>query len=353
MSLELNFKRLFYIGIGIVVVLFLFWQREVLSPFLFAMIFAYVFNPLISLFSNRLKIPRVISILLVYLLLIISAVIVTLLLSKLLTNEIGNISKNFSVFSHTLQKEVNILPNWAQPYVRDSIGDFSDKQFIDTEGFFTIPRFAKVFTGFINIFAFVFSAFFFLKDYRKMIDILLGSLPSDYEKKSRTLLSEINKVLSRYLRGQIILILTMSIMLYISFSLIGVKYALTIAIISALFEIVPIIGPIAAAIFGGFVVLISGGITVLPLNVLEATVLTIGIYYVTRLLQDYLILPVIIGNATRLHPLIVLFSVLVGERVYGILGVILAVPLVATLKLIYEFIVQEFIEVPEKKTPEN
>lgn len=343
MGQQISIRNLFYIGLIIVLILFLFWQRAVLTPFIFAMVFAYVFNPLINYFSEKMKIPRVVSILFVYLLLIISAITSTILFSRLITNESAHIAKNFASFTGSLKSEVKVLPSWAQPYVRDYINDVSGKQFIETENFLTVPSFTKVFSGFISFFTFLFAAFFFLKDYRKMTDIFLDSWPLESRDKVKKLLLDINTILSRYLRGQIVLILSMSIMLFALLSLIGAKYALTIAIVSSLFEIVPFIGPIAAAIFGTSVIIISGGATFLPVNLLEAAVITLGIYYVTRLLQDYLILPVIIGNATRLHPLIVLFSVLVGERVYGVLGIILAVPLVATLKIIYEFVVAEYI----------
>ena len=153
-----------------------------------------------------------------------------------------------------------------------------------------------------------------------------------------SVLKRINDVLSSYLRGQLILIGSMVVMLFISFSILGVKYALTISLFSAVFEIVPFIGPVAAGAIGTFIIVISGGQINFYLSPAQVAIIVITIYYVSRQIQDYLLAPYVIGKATKLHPLIILFSVLAGERIYGIMGVLLAVPVAASIKIVYEFI---------------
>ena len=126
-------------------------------------------------------------------------------------------------------------------------------------------------------------------------------------------------------------------MLYVGFSFLGIKNALTISILSALAGIVPIIGVIATIIIGTFVIVLSGGIHAFNLGILETILIVIGIYYGAQLIQDYILAPFILGKAVRLHPLVILFAALAGGNIAGILGLILAIPVAATTKILLEF----------------
>lgn len=312
-------------------------MRHILTPFIVAMIFAYLFNPLINFFSNKFRVPRTLSILLVYILLIISGIFTVLLLSRLIIRESASISKSISSSVESLRENSQSLPEWVQPYVTDYLDFASSGPFLPGR-VSPFPLFTRAFTGVLNVFIFLFSAFFFLKDNRKMRDRFVSAIPAEHRDDAALLIRKINIVLSSYLRGQIILIAAMVIMLYGSFLALGIKFALTLAVISALFEIVPLIGPVASAILGTFIIVITGGVGNFYLSPIQTIAVVVGIYYVSRQIQDYLIQPFVVGRATRLHPLLILFSVLTGQHLYGILGIILAVPVAATLKIIYEFV---------------
>jgi len=188
-----------------------------------------------------------------------------------------------------------------------------------------------------------------LKDYRRIINKILLLLPGEARINATILLRKINTVLSAYLRGQIMIIISMVAMLYLVFSILGTRFALTISVFSALFEIVPFIGPIAAAFFGTFLITISGGFSHFSFGYFETILLTLVVYYITRQIQDYFIFPLVFSHTTKLHPLIILFSVLVGEHLYGILGVILAIPVAASIKIVYGFILDKINEAERKE----
>lgn len=86
----------------------------------------------------------------------------------------------------------------------------------------------------------------------------------------------------------------------------------------------------------------------LNLSLFQTIILTIVVFYAARMIQDYFITPYVIGRITKLHPLVILFSVLAGEHLYGILGVLLAVPIAATIKIIIEFI-SDKVNIRERK----
>lgn len=326
---------------------FLFSQKEILAPFIIAMIFAYVFNPLINLFNSKLKIPRSLSIIIVYLILIITNVFLVSYFFRSILFEVESIRANSKEYAQTLQESSKLLPDFVKPLLSDYVATFSKNQIIENFAFSPFPFVSKAFSGILGFFVFIFSAFFFLKDGRKMADGFIALVPKEHREKVGVLIKRINQTLSSYLRGQMLIILSMFVMVYLGLTILGVKYALTIALFTAVLEIVPFVGPLAALIFSAFLVIVSGGNNNFGLNFLQAAVAVILVEYAARLIQDYLLAPTIIGKAVKIHPLTILFSVIVGEHVFGILGVLLAVPVAASLKILYQFVVEN-IEIRPK-----
>lgn len=349
MNVQIRIRTIFYSITVAAALLLLYTQRHILTPFIIAMVFAYVFNPLINFFLRKFKLPRTLSIILVYLLLIVSVVISAFLLTRSIVGESTSIARNMQFFTTSLKKGISESPYWLRPYLYDYLDYISNNQFLNTFIASPFPIFTKAFSGILGLFVFLFSAFFFLRDSQKMIDKVLTAVPVEYREDVVSLFRQMNTVLSSYLRGQMILIASMILMLFTAFTILGVRYAVTLSVLSALFEIVPIIGPIVASIIGTFVIVISGGVQNFPLNTVQSVIMILAIFYFTRQIQDYLIAPYVIGKATKLHPLVILFSVLAGEHIYGVLGVLLAVPVAASLKIIYIFVLTK-LEVRKQRS---
>lgn len=337
--MTLKSRTIFFIALGVILLWFLYIEREILTPFILAAIFAYIFNPLINFFSRYLKFPRTLSILLVYIILIFSVIYLGNILTRELIKESENIIEIVEGYIKYLKANIDSLPMLIKPYV-SSFTEFPQLR-ADALGFKAFPVFSFAFSGILNFFIFIFATFFFLKDNEKLSEKILLQVPHDNRVELSILLKKINKVLSKYLRGQIILILCLALILYFAFSLLGIKNALTISILSAVAGIVPMIGTIVAIIIGTTVIVLSGGIQSFQLGMIETILLVVGVYYSAQLIQDYILSPYILGKAVRLHPLVILFAALAGGNLAGILGLILAVPLAASLKLILEFILDK------------
>jgi predicted PurR-regulated permease PerM len=333
--MNLKPRTAFFILTGLLILGFLYLERSILTPFILAAIFAYIFNPLINLFSRYLKLPRSVSIILVYIILIFSVVYVGNLLIRELLKESENIRKILLDYVNYLRENINSLPPVIQPYIA-SYTELPKLQ-VGALGLSAFPVFSLALSSILNFFVFIFSTFFFLKDNEKLTDRLLLVAPDDERVEISALIKRINSVLSKYLRGQIILIISLAVILFVAFTILGIKNALTISILSALGGIVPIIGTITAIIIGTTVIVLSGGIHNFQLGFLETILAVIGVYYAAQLIQDYVLSPYILGKAVRLHPLVILFAAIAGGHMAGILGLILAVPVAATIKIIFEF----------------
>ncbi|CAM4186822.1 AI-2E family transporter [Listeria ivanovii] len=167
--------------------------------------------------------------------------------------------------------------------------------------------------------------FYLLKDGKKLPDFLLKMLPVNGRAHTRQVLGEANHQISSYIRGQIIVSLCIGILLFIGYLIIGLPYALTLAIIAACTSIVPYLGP-AIAITPAIIIAIVTSPWLL--------VKLIIVWCVVQLLEGKFISPQVMGKTLKVHPITILFVILVAGNLFGVLGVIFAVPGYAVLKVI-------------------
>lgn len=333
-DMTLTFRAAFLIILSLLVVWFLFLAREILTPFILAAIFAYLLNPVVSFFYHRIKLPKTISIIIIYLFLTSAIVVLSLLLTRRIVSEASELGDYISNFLTTTKAQLDTLPGWIRPTAEETLSSLEKSKLFSPVSLFTI--FPQAISRIISLFIFLFSAFYFLKEGSKMVDRLLNFIPHNYRIEVEILLRKINSAWSGYLRGQLFILFIVSLMLFIALSILGVRFALILAIFSGLAEIVPIIGPIVAGVVAALVVLITGTNN-FSLNPLTAALIVGLIYFLQRQFQDYFINPHIFGKIMKLHPLIIFFSVLAGGHLFGILGFVLAIPVVATFRILLEY----------------
>ncbi|EAG0239219.1 AI-2E family transporter [Listeria monocytogenes] len=167
--------------------------------------------------------------------------------------------------------------------------------------------------------------FYLLKDGKKLPDFLLKMLPVNGRAHTRQVLGEANHQISLYIRGQIIVSLCIGILLFIGYLIIGLPYALTLAIIAACTSIVPYLGP-AIAITPAIII----AIVTSPWLLIKLII----VWCVVQLLEGKFISPQVMGKTLKVHPITILFVILVAGNLFGVLGVIFAVPGYAVLKVI-------------------
>ena len=173
---------------------------------------------------------------------------------------------------------------------------------------------------------------------------VLRFVPSEHRAHLEYLSNEIHRVLGRYLRGQLVLIGLMSAVTFVALEwLFRLPYALWVAILTGILEIIPLIGPITAGAIACTVGFAQGGPS-------EAAELAIT-YFVLRQVEDQLVMPIIVGRAVHVHPLVTIFAVLTGEKIAGVLGMILAVPIAAAVKVVLDYTYPTGRPVPRIELP--
>lgn len=332
--MTIRLRTAFFVALGALIIWFLYIERAILTPFILAAIFAYLFNPVVNFFSNKIKLPRAVSIIIIYALIITVVIVGSISLTKRILDESSELTQFVTTLSKEANNQIAVLPDWVRPAVNDTLYSLEKAKIFSSPS--DLSFFPKAFSKILSFIIFLFSAFYFLKEGRMMKDKLLNFMPNKYKFEVEILLRKINTALGSYLRGQIFLVLLVSIVLFIALSILGVKFALILAIFSGFAEIVPIIGPIVAASVAG-IVAFTGGTSNFSLVPLQTAIAVVVVYTVVRQMQDYLVNPYIMGKITNLHPLVILFAVIAGEHIAGILGLILAVPIAGTLRILLEF----------------
>ncbi|HXS14804.1 MAG TPA: AI-2E family transporter [Candidatus Saccharimonadales bacterium] len=335
--MAIRWKTVFIFIIAALSVWFLYAERTILSPFILAGIFAYLFNPIITFAAEKLKLPRTLSILIIYGILIGLFVIGALSVSSQVFEESSELRRYATQVLLHAKSQLSILPLWIRPTAFQLLTELEKSRLItyfNSSSLF--PFVSQAISRIISFLIFLFSGFYFLQDGGKFFDRIIHLFPEEKQSEVEMIFGRINEVLGSYLRGEIFLIILMGVVTYIALSIIGVRFAVSIAIFSGFAEIVPVVGPIVAAIVAAIVALVAGQAH-FGLSPVNTSLIVILIYFVLRHLEDYFVIPQVMGKITKLPPFIIFFAVVTGGHLAGILGLILAVPVAAILRILLEF----------------
>jgi predicted PurR-regulated permease PerM len=208
----------------------------------------------------------------------------------------------------------------------------------------------EVLTGFIRgIFLFFFTLMigaFLLIDLEKVHGFLRSLFPANVRDDYDVIKAGIDRGLSGVIRGQLVICLINGILTYIGLLIFGVKYGLILAVVAGLMSLIPIFGSILSSVPIVLVALVSGDSGIDIFRGVAMTLWIIGIHFI----EANVLNPKIIGTAAKIHPVLVIFSLFLGEYSYGLVGALLAVPILSAIQVIFMFMYQKTWKDPTKQT---
>lgn len=338
--MKIETRQLVLIVLGIIAAVIVYIGRPVLMPFFLAGIFAYLLNPAVSFLTSRFKLPRTLSIVLIYVVLIGLLAITIVNVSVGLARESDDFAFEARNFIHQTNSQINTLPTWAQPVALDIFESIRSSLLLPNRRISTYLPGALDRT--LSALVFLVATFYFLKDGHYFINGFMELFPKSLREEIQEIFVKINRTLGNYLRGQLLLMIIMSVFTYIGLSLIGVRYALILSIFTGFAEIVPFVGPIAAAVVAMIVAFTDQASHISQIPLLDVVAVA-SLYTILRQLEDLFIIPQVMGKVTKLHPLVILFSVLAGGHFFGVIGYLIAVPFVASLRIVLAHIFDHLI----------
>ncbi|WP_079509113.1 AI-2E family transporter [Mesobacillus jeotgali] len=170
-----------------------------------------------------------------------------------------------------------------------------------------------------------FLAFFFLKDDEKLRPYIIRHIPEEHEEEGNRILKDIDKTLFTYVTGQFIIALVDGTLMYIGYKIIGLDYALILAIFTMFLTVVPFLGPIIGVIPALFVALTSS-----PLMMFKVLIVLV----IVQQLEGNLVTPQVMGKKLNLHPITVILLLIAAGSLYGFIGILIAIPLYSVIKII-------------------
>ena len=171
--------------------------------------------------------------------------------------------------------------------------------------------------------------FFFLKDGREMKKKLVSMVPNRYFEFTLDLLYKMDMQLGNYLRGQFVDAVAFGLMSIVALWILGVNYFVFLGVFAGLANLIPYVGPIAGVIPAAIVAVLGSG----DLN--SATPVIIA-YFILKLLDDFVVAPTIVASSVEMHPVLVLIAIMIGGELFGILGMLLAVPVAGFFKVVLQ-----------------
>jgi predicted PurR-regulated permease PerM len=335
-----------YVLVIAVVLVALMLTRNILAPFVLAIATAYVIGPLVDRVQRMTRLPRVLVIALFYLLFLGTLTLLGALMEPELARQqnglfksggtvadavLDRASKNAEIVDLLRRTGVDIVPynDPAYPEKRAVVSRRLQAEIDRATQPSQVREVAQTtFALLLKVVIWFFATFYLLLNGQRSVHYLYRFVPVERVAQVRQVVGRIHAVLGRYLRGQLYLILIMSVASYIALRIFKIPYALPLAIGTGILEIIPFVGPIIAGTLASLVALSTHGV---------GPMIGVAIaYFVLREIEDQIVVPQVIGRVVHLDPVVTIFVVLAGEQLAGIIGVLLAVPLAAAVRVIID-----------------
>lgn len=346
--IEKNKKIFVYLIIGVVLLILLGWFfSNILFYFAISFIFATILRPLNNYISHtqifNVKVPRLIAVMVSFAFLIIVLSLFIILFIPLVTDQIKILtsidydelyvkltSPLVSVENFMIR---NRLTQGQEGFIVDSLRN-SLVSLFDQVNFNTIFSNIISFTGnfFIGLIAVIFITFFLLYEKGIIRKQFIALIPNQYFEVSIAAIYKIEKLLSNYMLGLLFQMFAIFSIASFGLSILGIKYALTIAVFAAVANLIPYAGPILGTIFGIIVGLSTGDFSSNNEYILMVMKI-ISVFAVVQLTDNLILQPLIFSKSVKAHPLEIFVVIFAGATIAGILGMIVAIPVYTVIRV--------------------
>lgn len=353
--------RLLTFVLGVIVTFLLIYIfRTVLLPFIVGLVLAYLLFPVISWIERKLpargrwlSARRTSLIALIFIVILALIGILTFFIIIGVVNSFSILVKNapqyFSEGLRTLQEWLQSFQKWFPPETQKQVGNIvaevgtalgnaMKSAFI--KGVSYVPNTFSLILGFVSLPIFL---FYILKDWEKLTNGFYSAFSPQMVVHAKGMASIIDKVLGRWIRAQLVLSTAVAVVVFIGLAALGITLAPALAFLQGVMEFIPILGPWTGGAVGVIVVL-----AIAP----EKAIWVAVVYLVAQLLENLFLVPKIQGSYLKIHPAFILILLPLGDYIAGLWGIILVVPLTATIIEIYSYLRQNMVAQEIQKASE-
>jgi len=312
----------------------LFELRSVVLDVIAAVVIGSAIEPGVARLTQR-RIPRVLAVVIIYILLFAVFFGIFFFFLPVVFQDLAALLSSLPTYLDTLNR-MSAFDEFARILGVAAPPDLSTANLIEgVRGVFGGSGvFGNAFTAIASIFGGVFSfvliivlSFYFAVVNTGVDDFLSVVTPRTYKPYVLDLWRRSREKIGLWMQGQLLLAVIMGVLVYLGLTILGVKHALILAVIAAVFEIIPVFGPTLAAVPAILIGFVDGGLTL--------GVLVIALYVIFQQFENHLIYPLVVTRVVGVPPILVILGLIVGAQLAGFLGILLSVPIAA--------IIQEFV----------
>lgn len=310
----------------------LFYLRDLVLIVLTSIVIASAIEPAVRSIM-RLRIPRVFSVLVVYVLLGMLLVGLFYVFAPLFLEELTAL---LASLPEQLQSfDVNNVPFGASSLLEQlSLSEIiqSLQISLSNTSFGFVQTASVIFGGLVSFVLIVVFSFYFAVEETGVSDFLRIVIPKRFEEQALALWKRSQVKIGLWMKGQLAIAFLVGVLVYISLTILGVPYALLLALLAAVCELIPLFGPLISMVPAAGIAFTDGGVGIM--------FVVIGVFVIIQQFENHLLYPLIVTKAVGISPIIVILALLVGGQLAGVMGIILAIPTAVVLQEIVHEIEQ-------------
>lgn len=322
-SVEHSVKHLFFknqiIAALLLVVFgwFIIQIREILILFFISYIIMAALKPYVN-FLIQYKIPRSIAVAILYIATLAIVILLVVPLIPFFATQFSSLIVSFPKYLDSILSalKINISASQMQQVITSQLGTLSSNAFAVT---------GAILGSIFSLFLVFVVSFYLMMDEKRLKKDLSVLFPAKDREKTLAIAQQVEDKLGAWFRGQLVLCLAIGLLTWIALSIIGFPFALPLALLAGILEIIPTIGPILSAVPAVVVALsISPGLTFL----------IIILYVVIQVLENNILVPKVMQRAVGLNPIVIILAITIGAQLLGVLGALLSIPFISMLIII-------------------
>lgn len=324
---DVTWATLWRIALFVGIVYLMVLGREVVGVFVIAMVVALGLDPFVSA-MERAKIPRLLGTSFVFLAAILVLGAAVYLVVPIVVGELVSFMTHFS---ESIREIFNIgLPGGFIENIRENLE--RGLTFLSSSDFSVTGAIGSVFHRFVLVIATIVIAFYLTVEERGAERFLKVIIPDVYERSVLSVFSRFREKIRNWFSAQLALSLAVGVVVAVGLWLLGVRYYLAIGLLAAIFEIVPIIGPIITGAVG-FLVAIGDSWSL--------GLYTLVFFFLVQQFENHILAPVVMGRVVKVHPVMVVMALLVGGTVAGFPGILLSVPIAVLAQEMFNYLAEQ------------
>jgi predicted PurR-regulated permease PerM len=349
--------------VSLLVIIILYVLRRLVLSVTIGFLIAYMLDPVVTWLVEKARFPRGLATLVIILLFIAALVGATTGVGYAFSQRVVDLANLFSDITDQIPSQLERIGElqfsvgpWdfdlsgisIEPLISNLASSISPllSQAGSIFGSVAIAAASFITTFFLDMVI----TFYLLLDFKKLRGAFLRLIPEQYQHDFMLLLEDGNRIWRAFLRGYVILALIIGVAVFVTMSIAGLDFPLVMGLIGGFLEMVPMFGPVISAIIGGLIALVQPA-NPWGLSPVAFSLVILGILTLIQQIENTVLVPRIMGENLNLHPLAVFLAIIAGGALAGFFGILLASPILASLRLVFGYIYSKVVDVDTRATP--